>query len=1397
MEKRERLGLPPGIRLDGRKRWPFGSLTESKHLPAGVAPGVIAWNSAFTDRERASSLRYVGDARRFESSALQAMRQSVRKAADSVGASLPLTVAQRGIWIGDKISRDGTVFSISESVEIHGPVDANRFLEALRRVAEEAEATRVNIVEDSHGPRQVIHARYKGELPYVDFSNAADPLAEARRWMMRDVTAKLDLERDALWFSALLKIADDRYFWHHRAHHIIYDGFSGGIVSARVAAIYDALIAGRAPSPTPFSPLRTLVDHETEYRGSGAIARDRAYWTERLADLPEPITLAPGRLPTSNGLARETAHIPPADADRLQILAKSFSCTRPQLLIAAAAAFLARATGARDLVLGMPVSARSKAMRSTPGMAANAVVLRIEVASDATWATLAAETAREVQRALRRQFYRFEDMRRDLGLTGQHQHVTRVAVNIEPFDYDLTIGGAKTTAHNLANSSVEDLVIFVYDRGDGAGLRVDFDANPSLYVPETLSRHKAQFKRIIGALLSQPEGRIADIDILSAEEKAELQRLGAGVSTAPISKTAFEMFEARAAERPGAIAVRCAGDAISYGTLNARANGFARRLIADGIGAGDIVALALPKSIDLVATMIAVHKAGAAFLPIDLDEPRPRREKMAAAARICAVIGVKSEKGSLTQLAPRFIEADDAATAHSAMNVGNDDRRAPLRSGDPAYVIFTSGSTGTPKGAVIAHEGLTNSVSAVVEIMDLGAEDRLISCVAHTFDPFLTDVFGSLSVGATLVLVPKADVKDPALVAEHMRRADATALLATPAHWEALIASRAASFAGLKAAVGGDVLTPRLARSLHDLGARVFNLYGPTEAAVLCAAAPISEGFQSPPPIGRPIRNMRAYVVDAALNLLPRGMSGELCVAGPGVGLGYIHDAAATEAAFTVDPFADDGARLYRTGDIVRWRDDGMLDFVGRKDNQLKIRGHRIEPGEIEAALLDCDGVGAAFVDGASSQNGVRRLIAYVARTPDAAALDTDTLRRALAARLPDYLVPQAFFVLDALPLTPHGKIDRNALPRLEERSSASYTPPRSETERALVDIFQNMLGVERVGVDDNLFELGADSLTAVQLLIEIESRFATELSLLSLFDAPTIANLARHLETRAAADPFAPLIAIRKTGERRPLFCVHSVVGVAWSFAGLLRHIGPRTPLYGLQARGLNRDDGPPPDSIDAMAADYVREMRSVQPKGPYRLLGWSLGGLIAQSMAAQIEAAGENVEFLGLLDAFPFRPAAHLSGERALIGAVLQFLGVNAEELPRAPQTMDELADILFEKFDVFSAPVIAKAGFDAAALRRSFQRVVRNGVAAALAHRPAVVDAPLLVVRAAGETLASLETMVERQTGAWQAYTRGLVDEVDLDCRHFAMLNAEPLDAIGPKIRATLDALDRSDA
>lgn len=1375
-----------GGRLDGSRRWPFGSLTDSHYLRAAAATDTIVWSPGFGDNRQPSSFRYIGDPRRFEHAALQSMRDSIRRAADAP-VSLPLTVAQRGIWIGDKISRTGTVFSIAEAIEIHGRVEPEIFTAALRRVADEADATRTNIVEDGHGPRQVIRARYKSDLPFVDFSGGADPASDARAWMMRDVEAKLDLERDALWFSALLKLADDRYVWHHRAHHIIYDGYTGGIVAGRVAAVYDALLAGRDPGPTPFSPLKALVDAEHDYRSSGALARDGAYWRDRLADLPEPITLAPGRLPTANGLARETVRISPDDADRLQRLAKGFSCTRPQLLIALAAAFLHRSTGAVDLVLGMPVSARNKQTRMAPGMAANAIVLRIAVDPLAPWAALAAETAREAQRALRRQFYRFEDMRRDLGLTGQHQHVTRIAVNIEPFDYTLTIGGHRTSAHNLANSSVEDLVIFVYDRGDGGGLRVDFDANPSLYAPDVLKRHAARFERVMRSLLENPDGRIADIEFLAPDERADLIRIGEGPSRTEPFEPVLSAFERRAAQTPHAIALQTLSDAVTYADLDARAEALAVRLGALGVRTGDIVALALPKSVALVQSMLAVHKAGAAFLPLDPDEPRARLEKMAEAASFAAIVAFKSGRDQFGALAPLFVAADgeNDLPAFAARP------QIETRPADPAYVIFTSGSTGTPRGAVIPHEALVNAVASVREVSDFSADERYLSCVAHTFDPFMLEVFVPLTSGATVWLVPQADMRDPALVAEHMRRIGVTIMLATPALYEAIVASRAASLKGLKAMVGGEALTQRLARSLRDLGAIVINQYGPTEAGILCTTAPITDETASPPPIGRPIRNMRAYVVDAALNLLPYGMIGELCIAGPSVGLDYVGAAAGTGGFLDKDPFGS-GARFYRTGDLVRWRENGDLEFHGRKDGQLKIRGYRIEPGEIEAALLDCEGVASAHAAGAVSPSGARRIVAYVARRPGA-SLDQDALRASLQKRLPDHMLPSSIVILDAIPLTRHGKIDRNALPKAEERQGAGYVPPRTEAERMLADLFAEILGIERVGVEDSLFELGADSLTAVQILVEIESRFAAELSLLSLFEAPTIANLARQLELRETSDPFAPLIPLRRAGDRRPVFCVHSVVGVAWSFAGLLRHIGPHTPLYGLQARGLSEAGADLPRSIDDMAADYAALIRSVQPEGPYRLIGWSLGGLTAHAIAARLESEGETVEMLALLDAFPFNIGGAKNEESAVVEAALQFLGLDSAPSGGKPATLDMLGDSLIDKFDVFSAPIIARAGFDAGALRGNFLRVIKNAVAISLAHQPGAVAAPIKVYRAAADDDAVASPLARRQKGVWAEYAFGAVEEVDIDCRHFAMLNAEPLEEIGPRIRTLLDALD----
>lgn len=1308
--------------------------------------------------------------------------------------TLPLTVAQRGVWIGDKISRDGTVFNIAEMLRIHGRVDRRTFITALWEITKEVETTRTNIFEDASGPRQLIHPSYQGFLPFKDFSNSDDALASAQDWMLEDVKKPVDIERDPLWFSALLKISDDEYVWYHRAHHVIFDGFSGGLVARRLAEIYNALLIGEQPPESDLKPLKNLVDDEIAYRASNIFERDRQYWQERLANYPDPVSFAQGRRPTSNGLARKSLQIGSERTAKLRLLSKEYGCSMPQMLIALTSGFIYRATGSKDLVIGMPVTARVKSTRNTPGMAANGTLLRLAMDSGLDLASLAQQTAREVRHALRRQRYRFEDIRRDFGLTGQHDHLARLAINIEPFDYDLKFGGHKTTAHNLANSSVEDMVIFIYDRGDEQGLRIDLDANPSLYSDTQLETYVLQFERWITAIMENPESQIGDIDILLECERDKLLNLWNDTDRPTPEKFSFELFEENAKTSPNAAAMSFEDRVASYSDLNGRSNYAARRILANDIGTKDVVALALPKSISNSSAIIGVLKAGAVFLPLNPDDPCERCQSVILDAQVKAVITDKDHMEKFSAMGVKTLLSEDICAGTDPVNIRDEERRLPLRLTDPAYIIYTSGSTGTPKGALLAHAGLTNMLIATIESLSLGPDDNLCGATPLTFDVSVLNLLAPLVAGSTFVEAPMHIVREPLKLAIFMRQNNITAMAAPPSLWEALIGSRAAPLVGLKAVSGGEVLTSNLARKLRDLGADVFNQYGPTEGTVYCIGTKVSEKDVRSPNIGRPIRNMRAYVLDDDLNLLPIGALGELCISGIGVALEYVNKSELTAKSFLKDPFRNDGTMLYKTGDLVRWTEKGELEFLGRRDNQLKIRGFRIEPGEVEAAFLAIDGVDSAHVRSLSNRKGGKRLAAYIAGNGKR-PLNEIEIRNAIRQKLPDHLIPSSLFIIDKIPLTRHGKIDVAALPTTECRTVAGYVAPRTETEKRITEIFCSMLSVDRIGVEDNLFDLGADSLTAVQLLLEIEAQFSIKLSLLSLFDAPTIASLAQQMDDETVLDPFDTIFPIRKKGNDTPLFCIHSVIGVSWSYAGLLRHMGPQCPIYALQARGLNsKSQTVQPDSIDAMANDYLEQIRSIQPTGPYRLLGWSFGGLVAHALTAKLEAQGEDVEFLCLLDSFPFASSnqKEQKNEISFVDEVLNFVGYSPNDHVSRPKDLNSLTQYIFREFDIFSMPIIDKAALGGEDVKTRFQNVIANNFTIGRKYKPSIIEADIHILRAGTGKDEELYSIVEHQTGSWKRFTNGAVEERDMPCHHFAMLNNETLEEIGPYIRSNLDQL-----
>ena len=655
-----------------------------------------------------------------------------------------------------------------------------------------------------------------------------------------------------------------------------------------------------------------------------------------------------------------------------------------------------------------------------------------------------------------------------------------------------------------------------------------------------------------------------------------------------------ELFEAQAARAPDATAVVFEDTSLSYAALNAQANRLAHWLVGQGIGPESIVALALPRSLEMVVSLLGILKAGAAYLPLDPDYPAERLAYMMQDAQPALVISIGAVSANLPGGAPLLLVDDDQTAGllggQGDANPTDADRTRPLLPQHPAYVIYTSGSTGKPKGVVVDGAAVVNRLKWMQAAYGIGPDDTVLQKTPTSFDVSVWELFWPLIEGATLLVAQPEGHKDPAYLASLIQIKHVTTLHFVPSMLQAFLqGADVAKCSSLRRAMcSGEALPGELAaRFRNRLNVPLHNLYGPTEATVDVSSWECGDNETAVVPIGRPIWNTQLYVLDACLQPVPVGVAGELYIAGAGLARGYLNRPGLTAERFVANPHGPAGSRMYRTGDLARWRADGALDFLGRADQQVKLRGFRIELGEIEAALAADPAVAQAAVIAREDVPGDKRLVAYVVPTAGS-ALETPALRAHLAQSLPDYMVPAAYVPLDRLPLTPNGKLDRRALPAPDFAANVSSREPRTPQEEMLAALFAEILSLERVGIDDNFFELGGHSLLATRLISRVRSVLGVELPIRALFEAPSVATLAERLDADDPAAPPGILLPLRPHGTRPPLFCLHPGGGLAWPYAGLLHHLPPEQPVYGLQARSLHQPDRRP-CNIEAMAADYL----------------------------------------------------------------------------------------------------------------------------------------------------------------------------------------------------------------
>ncbi|AGC45607.1 non-ribosomal peptide synthetase [Myxococcus stipitatus DSM 14675] len=1075
---------------------------------------------------------------------------------DSHDARWPLSAAQHGIWVGQQLDLASPIYNAGECIELRGSLVAEHFEAAVRQTVDEAEALHARFETSEGGPVQWVSPRVEWVLQQVDVSTAADPWVAARAWMNEDLKRTVDLTRGPLFAEVLFRAGPERHFWFQRVHHIAMDGYGFSLLARRVAELYTARVTGR-PAPASLAPLRPVLDEDAAYRASPQFEQDRAFWVDRLTESPLPVTLAPPA-PMSPAFVRATRQLTSVQVERMQGVARPLGLTWPDLVLAAAAAWIHLRTDAPEVVLGLPVMTRlgSVSLR-VPCMAMNIVPLRVPVAPGATLASLARNIALELRSSRPHLRYRYEQLRRDLRRVGGQRKLFGPVVNIMPFDYGLRFSGLTSIAHNISAGPVEDLSIGVYARSDGGGLRVDFDANPVCYDASAVDAHQQDFLERLDTWLAAPEQPVHGSAATDGDGRTlELSLLDGGPLPGP-AHPVLTLIQQRVREQPESVAVEHGAHRLTYQELWQRARELAARLVTEGVRADTPVAVKVPRGLDAVVASLGILLSGAGYLPLDPNGPESRAAAILEdAAPSLMVVPASGTAASPRPVGHLAIERRAAVSAPAHDVSGTDTH--PQSEGRPAieqpavvpasafdasrtdgerlaYVIYTSGSTGQPNGVQITHGALAHFVAGATHRYGLHREDRVLQFAPLHFDASVEEIFLTLCAGARLVLRTDEMLQSVPRLLEACTAQGITVLDLPTAFWHELAYAVSTEAARLPDSVriviiGGEAALPeRVARWRASVraGVRLLNTYGPTEATVVATMASlgesdtparvVSKGAEDEVPIGLPLPGVRAALIDAQGRLVAKGAEGELCLLGGALARGYLGRPELDRARFISLSALPDQPRAYRTGDKARMREDGQLVFVGRVDDELKISGHRIDPSEVETVLLGHPGVREAAVVGQQLPGGSRRLCAHVvAEAPIPSAAD---LRKHLLAHLPAPMVPSAIVFTEHLPRTSTGKIDRTALRKAAPVERASSTDQNTtELERVVLGIWEEVLGATDLTPQDDFFDRGGQSLQSIQVANRLGIALGREVPVATVFRYPTAAALAQALEHGDAA---------------------------------------------------------------------------------------------------------------------------------------------------------------------------------------------------------------------------------------------------------------------------------------
>jgi amino acid adenylation domain-containing protein len=1177
------------------------------------------------------------------------MRESKHDRSRSPDRCARLSFAQERLWFIEQLEPGTALYNVSHGIRLTGPLVEEALRCALDGIVARHETLRTTFEAPDGIPTQRIHPPGRADWEKIDLSPVAEDqrMQEAQTRIVQEAGNPFDLTKDRMLRARLYRLAPDDHILLMVMHHIATDGWSMSLLLRELSALYSAYVQGKQ-AQLPVLPLQ-YADYaawQREHLQGHVLEPDLAYWRRQLGTAP-PILLLPTdrRRPSTAAYDgdRVSAVLPNSLVDQLKSMARAEGATLFMVLLASLMVLLQHYSGQDDISVGVPIAGRGHPdVENLIGFFVNMLVIREGISGDSPYYTFLKNVRKTCLNAYEHQDLPFERLVELLNPQRLHNRTPffQVALSLMPAVHGQPEFAGLSTAEVpiMTKSAKFDLSISIWK--STAGLAISMTYPTSLFDRITVQQMLDQYCYLSEWVARYPHERIDAIPLAAqATSQESIDAINRTVRRDSIGSTIHDEFRAVVAKHSHATALRLGNRTMTYLELDRRSDQLAHYLLGAGIDSGSLVGVYLEPCFETIISYLGILKVGACYVPLDPQQPVPWLKRVIDDSRLSCVLSSTAIASNLPTEGPPILRLDaiagavdrDAVTSLSTPSVGADAL---------AYVMFTSGSTGRPKGVKVLHRGVVRLVKDV-DYVQLNSSTRILHLASPAFDAATFEIWGPLLNGGQCVLSPTRIPSISEL--GHMLLAFSIDTLWLTATWfNAIVDEDPAALSPVRQLlIGGEALSvPHVQMALRALPeTTIINGYGPTEGTTFtctyCIPRDLHPDARSVP-IGRPISNTAVYILDALLRQTPPGVPGELCIGGDGLAQGYLGDPVLTEERFIANPFSErSGDRLYRTGDRVRLLPSGHIDFLGRMDRQLKIRGFRVEPGEIEHILRQHPEILDARVTSREAGTGRTELVAYVLPTVEA-PVTLDSLKEYLARQLPEHMVPAHFVSLPEFPRTSTGKIDSNALPvpsSIVPCDASPYVPPRTDVEIRVSKIWAQLLGIKKLGVRDSFFELGGYSLLAVRLVAQLESAFGVSLPLAVLFDSPTIEALAERIQRSRLSAFRSTVIPLKDEGDTGPFFCVPPAGSSVYHFSELLQRMPPSISFYGIQALGLEAGERPQ-FRVEDMATRYIADIQEVQPTGPYYLGGRCFGAFVAYEMAQQLTAKGETVALLVLMD-------------------------------------------------------------------------------------------------------------------------------------------------------------------